>query len=429
MSSTIARPGWKGERAVKPTGPTQVARLLARHAFAWLVLANAVGVMLAALLLWPESNGWLGPMTYGRWLPLHLDWQLYGWCALPLVGVLLAWCLDVRHPRALAHAHLVLGAWSVALALGGWSWLTGVTSGKMFLEWHGWARPLLPVAMLLLWSVLAAHVWWRRDELSRRAVTARIAVLLALVLVPNALYWSAGREFYPSMNPDSGGATGSRLLASTLGIVAIYGFIAEVAGIARASRRKWYWGYFLVSALVCIGIEHGNTSHHDLIQIAGLATLLGWLPLAWMYWGGGMPAARRWWGAAFAWWLALVASGFWTFLPGVSERLKFTNGMVAHAHLAMAGLVTSANFAVLVELRGVKASRGFWLWQTACAVHVALLLTLGWLEVSSEPAVFLSSPWIQAIYAGRLAAGVLMLLASIQWWRCSMAQGECEVLR
>ena len=33
-----------------------------------------------------------------------------------------------------------------------------------------------------------------------------------------------------------------------------------------------------------------------------------------------------------------AATGFVIFLPGWSERLKFTNALVAHAHLAMAGL-------------------------------------------------------------------------------------------
>ncbi len=52
-----------------------------RHSLGWLVAANAIGVLLAMLLLQPELNDWLAPLTYGRWVPLHLDWQLYGWCA------------------------------------------------------------------------------------------------------------------------------------------------------------------------------------------------------------------------------------------------------------------------------------------------------------------------------------------------------------
>ena len=405
-----------------------ISHVVARHTFGWLAAGNAVGVLLAALLVWPALNSALGSWTYGRWIPLHLDWQLYGSCALPLVGVLLAWCVDVRHPQAVGQARIALGAWSLALALGGLSWLSGISSGKPFLEWHGWARPLLPVAMLFLWSLLSAHVWWRRDQFSQAGCAARIGLLIVLLVVPNAVHWAAGRDVYPSVNPDSGGATGARLLASTLGIVAIYGFIAEVLGISRKNRRAWYWGYFLCSVLVCIAIEHGDASHHETAQIVGLATLLGWLPLAWTYFGGsnGEPAARRWWAAAFGWWAALVLSGFWTFLPGVSERLKYTNALVGHAHLAMAGLVTCANIAVLVELRGLKALRHFWLWQGACVVQVAMLLALGWFEPDHWDDVFLAARWTQAIYAVRLLTGVALLGVSIVWWWQSLRGEKTE---
>jgi cytochrome c oxidase cbb3-type subunit 1 len=100
-----------------------VARTAARHSLFWLVAANAVGVWLAAVLVWPSLGDLISPLTYGRWMPLHLDWQLYGWCSLPLVAVLLRWCLDERHPHVRGHARAALAAWSGALrwaAPAGW---------------------------------------------------------------------------------------------------------------------------------------------------------------------------------------------------------------------------------------------------------------------------------------------------------------------
>jgi cbb3-type cytochrome oxidase subunit 1 len=38
------------------------------HALAWLVFGNAIGVMIAILLLAPSLNVWLGEWTYGRWM-------------------------------------------------------------------------------------------------------------------------------------------------------------------------------------------------------------------------------------------------------------------------------------------------------------------------------------------------------------------------
>ncbi len=394
------------------------AGIAARHALGWLVAANAVGVGLAALLLWPDLNDALGPLTYGRWVPLHLDWQLYGGCALPLVAVLLQWCLGERPPSGVAQARVAVGLWSLALLLGGVAWLGGGSSGKMFLEWHGWTRPLLPLAMVVLWAVLASHAWRRRGAPDRSGHAGRAAVLLVLLAVPGVLYWSAGRGVYPSVNPDSGGATGTRLLLSTLGIVVIFGLLAEILGLARRRSGPWFWGYAGFSALVGAAIEHGNASHHEAAEILGLATLLGWIPLAWFHFTGGqgVAAARRWWAAAYAWWVLLVVLGLLNFLPGFSERLKFTNAMVGHAHLAMAGLVTSANLAVLQELGAGRRFRRFWLWQIACAVQIAALAFLGWGELGHGAELFYSAPWTQAIYGLRLVAGLGMLGASVAWW-------------
>ena len=38
---------------------------------------------LSLLLLWPGLGDLFAPLTYGRWMPLHMNWQLYGWTALP----------------------------------------------------------------------------------------------------------------------------------------------------------------------------------------------------------------------------------------------------------------------------------------------------------------------------------------------------------
>ena len=444
----------KAQFAEGVDGRRMIGELTARHALGWLVAANAVGVLLAVELVWPAAGDALAPLTYGRWMPLHMNWQLYGWCSLPLVGVLLAWCVDARHPRARAHVRVALGAWSLALVLGGVAWLGGVTSGKLFLDWAGWARGALSVAMVVLWTVCAAHAWWRRGAEGEGWADALRGVFLAmLVAVPGLLYWAAGREVYPSVNPDSGGATGASLLGSTLGIVMIFGLLpvmlrvpvrvgekpkghllgdtlagggdgentgkCNLIGDTLVRGTGWYWWALAGSYGVFAVIDRGNASHHAWGQVAGLAVLIAWVPLAWVYfrkfkWEA---SAGRWLGAAFAWWLVLVVTGFLTFLPGLSERLKFTNGLVAHAHLAMAGLVTAVNFVVLRQMEPRTEPRGnFWAWQSACAVHVAALMILGWSEAESAGEFFRSEGWTQGLYGVRLAAGVVMLAASVRWW-------------
>lgn len=404
------------------TPPAVLARTAARHSLGWLVAANLVGVWLALGLLWPAAGDAIAPLTYGRWVPLHLDWQLYGWTALPVVGVLLAWFLDERDAAA---ARVAFAAWSVALALGGLSWLAGRTSGKLFLDWSGLARPLLPAALLVLWGVLGRALWRRWFEFGPRERWARFALLAALLPVPHVLFWSMGREVYPAVNPDSGGATGAALLGSTLGIVTIFLLLPALLRVPpRPGQfsviRKVAWGALAASWVVFAGIDHGHASHHAGAQIVALGLLLAWVPLLAVFWRAHAwsDAARPWLRAAVAWWALLVLSGWIDFLPGVSEAQKFTHGLVAHAHLAMAGLVTAVNAVMLTTLRGRAAPRGvFALWQAGCVVHIAALLGLGIVEQERAADLFRSEAWTQAVFALRLLGGAAMLAASWRWWQ------------
>lgn len=406
-----------------------VARVVRWHALGWLVAANAVGLWLAALLLWPAWGDALAPLSYGRWMPLHMNWHLYGWGAVPLVGLLFRWMLIPDHPNAVIHTHIALGAWSLALVLGGVSWLGGVSSGKLFLDWHGWARPGLSLAMLVLWTVLAAHVWWSWPRESGWQRWAKAGVVVGLVLVPPLMWWVAGREVYPAVNRDSGGATGAALLGSTLGIVGIFGALPRMLGVplsrnespAPARTERWFWVAFGFSVLGWLAIERGHSSHHDREQILGLGILLAWIPLLIWWWTrqAWASSARPWLRAALMWWALLVLTGWVTFLPEVSERLKFTNALVAHAHLAMAGLVTSVNGLILNQLDPARPlRRGMILWQVGAAVMVVVLMTMGWFERDHATAFFYQATWwVDAGYSIRLVAGMAMTVASVQLLR------------
>lgn len=410
-------------KAVHSGWDAELAQMVRRHALGWLVAANLVGGWLALVLVWPRAGDLIAPLTYGRWMPLHMNWQLYGWCAVPLIGVLMKWILMSGHPRTARHARLALAGWSLALFFGGLTWLGGTVSGKLFLDWHGGARLLLPAAMIGLWTVLAAHGWWSWRALNGCQRWARAGVLLGLAAVPSVMWWVTGREVYPAVNVDSGGATGAALLGSTLGIVGIFGVMPRMLGVAPpsagASRRAgWiFGGAYGVSVVIWLAINRGNSSHHDGEQILGLGALLAWVPLLIWWWRryAWCDGARPWMKAALIWWAVLVVSGWITFLPEISERLKFTNGLVAHAHLAMAGLVTSVNGVILNELNPARpVLRGFGWWQAGAAVMVGGLMVMGWFERDHAAGFFAGTWWVDAGYGLRLAAGVAMTLASVR---------------
>ncbi|MFT3830541.1 MAG: hypothetical protein QM691_12640 [Opitutaceae bacterium] len=457
-----------------PSPVSRLPDLVARFSVGWLVAGNLVGLLLATLLLWPTLGDALAPLTYGRWVPVHHNAQLYGWCALPLVGLLLRAFL-VPGRAADRHALLALGAWSVALAFGAYSWLHGEASGKLFLDWTGPARIAFPAALCVLWAVLAHHASrrlaadaragsgfmvagsevprggtsftaasWTQAAMSgvksasahphspfRNPHFLRFALVAALLLVPSVLHFSAGPRTFPPVNPDSGGATGVSLYGSTLGLLLVFAAMPWMVALplrTGARRTRLTWPALGAAFVVFAFANHGHGSHHDRDQIVTLGLLFLAPPLLARDWHRFVwkPEARGWLVAALAWGALLVADGWMTFLPGFSERLKFTNALVAHSHLAMAGLITSVNMVFLLHLgdaprvhRALGARPPFWLWQLAAAVHIAVLLALGWFEGANPALVLGGGGTVHLVYLIRLAAGAAMAVASV-WWLVAM---------
>jgi len=439
-----------GTVATTAAATTAAARqaLMARlsvHALGWLAVGNAVGLLLATLLLVPRLNTALAPLTYGRWVPLHLDLLLYGWCALPLVGLLLRLYLPAASPGRRSDRKpdrgplLALDLWSGSLAFSAVAWLAGAASGKPFLDQAGPARWLLVATLAVLWAVLAHG--WRHGRRAAAAEppavrAARLALLAALAAVPPLLAWASGPGVYPAIDPDSGGATGGSLLGSSLAVVAILWAFPWIAGgrprgdaARRARVNRQTLALLAAHAGLFALLDHGDHSHHEALQVAALATLGIWPPLlarhlrcfAW-------PRPLRPWLAALAGWGGLlVASAFVTFLPGVLERWKFTDALVAHAHLAMAGMATALLVAILGALDGAGAPGGlarvfarpipFALWQGGCLVYVLAMSVAGTLEGGDPALLYATPPPLAALYAARWVAGAAMLAASVAWLR------------
>src|ERR1035441_1551011 len=169
------------------------------HSLFWLVIANAIGVLLAILLLYPALNRLLGEWTYGRWIMVHMNLELYGWTSLPMAGFLFK-VYGVERGQLAQWCRPVLWVWSAALGVGAYSWLGGNSSGKLFLDWSGYARIFFPLAIGFLWVVLLVaflHAWGRLTALTR---ILQSAGLLILLLVPFVLYFASDPRVYPAFN-------------------------------------------------------------------------------------------------------------------------------------------------------------------------------------------------------------------------------------
>ncbi len=434
-----------------------------RHALGWLVFGNSAGLYLAMLLLYPSLQ--LADWTYGRWVPVHLNVQLYGWTSLPLVAWLLS-IYEVDRSRVSRWAPAAVWAWSAALALGVYHWLGGVTSGKIFLDWKGGALWALMAALVILWFVLAAAWQNRSAGWNKRRRLAALAGLIGLALVPASLILTSSPATYPPVDRTTGGPTGSSLLGSALVVVGLMLLLPRLAAKVRDGRDRppsgpceWkedsgscgyqtasndrdsstlhspdrcgerslpflkkipgIWIFFGVSWIVFGVTEAIGGTHHDVHQIGAMLFLLPWV--WWLPRDGSHfdwpEGSRSWRMAMFAWWGLLVVSGLWMYQPGVLDRLKFTQGLVAHSHLAMAGFTTSFCALLLVLLTGRRmgGAVSVVVWHVAALAMIVTLTVMGWGE-GAGPAWMSAQPaWRELGLVVRALSGGLMLAVSLLW--------------
>ena len=409
------------------------------HSLLWLVVANCVGVLLAAMLLFPGINNFIAPLTYsgatyGAWMPVHLNLQLYGWCSLPLIAFLIKTYGADRHPAA-SWVRSVLCLWSVALAIGAVSWLRGHSSGKLFLDFTGFPRVLFPLAMLALWAVLLYAFLANRHNFPNRLLPVRLAKvtgLLLLIIIPFILYAAASPAIYPPINPDTGGPTGASQLESTLIIIAVL-LLLPFGLVPRQRERPWQIKaatiVFIAETLLCLGLGRADVSHHRPVQWISLGSLLLWIPLIPAYYSVfAWHANTRIWRIAFlVWWSVLIPTGWMLFLPGVLDRFKFTDGLVGHSLLAMAGFVSSLLIFVMVQLLGddgwiFNARWSFLLWHISVFFYVVIMFVAGWQEGANPAFSIMPGTLRNGIYALRLLLGVFILISSADWlsWASSL---------
>jgi cytochrome c oxidase cbb3-type subunit 1 len=329
-----------------------------------------------------------------------------------------------RRPLAL-WCRPVLWVWSAALAVGTYSWLSGYSSGKLFLDWSGYARVLFPLAMLALWLLLAVAFVreWKAATIYARG--AKAAGLLLLLIVPFILFFASSPNYYPAINPDTGGPTGASQLESSLIIVAILLMLPFGLARRKAERSKAIaisWAIMVAEFLLCFVLGRADISHHRPAQFLSLGSLLIWIPLTPAYYAAFNWNAntRRWRIAFLCWWAALVLSGWVLFLPGILDHFKFTDGLVGHSLLAMAGFTSSLLIFVLVQLLGedgwiFNRTRSFYGWNVAVLGYVMLMTAAGWREGFDPTFTILPGVARHVIYILRLVVGGVMLAASLDW--------------
>jgi cytochrome c oxidase cbb3-type subunit 1 len=246
-----------------------------------------------------------------------------------------------------------------------------------------------------------------------------------LLVVPFLIYVAADPAIYPAVNPDTGGPTAASQLESSLAIVAIllmlpFGLTRRKPGSSKIVAISW--AVLVAESLLCATMGRADISHHVRSQYLSLGSLLVWLPLTPAYFAAfeWHAATRRWRLAFFWWWAALLITGWVFFLPGVLDHFKFTDGLVGHSFVAMAGFTSSLIIFVMVQLLGeggwiFNRTRSFYLWNGSVIAYIVIMTVAGWHEGFDPTFTIVPGTIRNFLYILRLVVGILMLLASLDW--------------
>jgi cytochrome c oxidase cbb3-type subunit 1 len=253
----------------------------------------------------------------------------------------------------------------------------------------------------------------------------KIMGLAVLLAVPFLIYIASSQKYYPAVNPDTGGPTGASQFESSLVIVAIllllpFGLAPRKSGHSRILFLSWI--ILLAESFLCAALGRTDISHHRPSQYLSLASLLFWIPLTPLYYAAFAwhPGTQRWSKALFGWWALLLVSGWILFLPGVLDHFKFTDGLVGHSFVAMAGFTSSLIIFLMVQLMGkggwiFNRSWSFYSWNASVLGYVVVMTIAGWREGFDPSFTIVPGPVRNLLYVLRFAVGVLMLAASVEW--------------
>lgn len=158
------------------------------------------------------------------------------------------------------------------------------------------------------------------------------------------------------------------------------------------------------------------------MQFISLGSLLVWVPLMPAYYSGFVwqKRSRLWLNATLFWWALLIPTGWCLFLPGVLDHLTFTDGLVSHSLMAMAGFCTSLLIVLLAVLLGedgviFDTRWAFYAWNGGTLAYVAAMIYAGWLEGYDPSFTMVPTATRDILYIIRLLCGIAMTAASLDW--------------
>lgn len=435
------------------TGPSLVdQQLVQAHGIASLVMllaAATFGIIASLELLYPDLDGGVSWLSWGRVRYAHTQGIMFGWLANAFFAFLYhaVPILTGRRVTSRTLGYWLFALWNLAVVTPGWVLvLSGVSQP---LEWAEF--PLVIDAVVVV-SLLLAAVQFLPGFFARRLESLYVSSWYILGgLVFTSLSYPMG-NLVPVFVPGAAGAAFSGLwihdavglFVTPLALAIIYFVIPASTGRPVYSHFLSMLGFWLLFFLYPL-----NGTHHYVFSVIPMPAQVGAVLASAllgvtvvivvanlflsMRGAGFLPAdpGLRFVGTGTFFYLIVSVQGAMQAQMAINQAVHFTDWVVGHSHLAMLGFASFAAAGGLVHawqrLPGVRynpraVDAAYWL-ITIGIVVMASDLTLAGLKQSELWRA--GAPWLASVQASQpywlvrtlsglvLAAGFISLLAGL----------------
>jgi cytochrome c oxidase cbb3-type subunit 1 len=439
----------------------RVVRQFAIMTVVWGVVGMAVGVLIAAQLLWPELNFDIPWLSYGRLRPLHTNAVIFAFGGSALFATSYYVVQRTSHARLFCDrlAAFTFWGWQVVIVLAAITLPLGYTQGKEYAELE-WPIDLLIAAVWVSYAIVFFGTLWKRKVPHIYVANwffGAFILTVALLHIVNSAVMPA--TFWKSYSAYAGAqdamvqwwyghnAVGFFLTAGFLGMM--YYFIPKQAGRPIYSYRLsvvHFWA--LIFTYMWAGPHHLHyTALPEWTQSLGMVFSLVLLAPSWGGMINGMMTLSGAWHklrddpilkfliVSLSFYGMSTFEGPMMSIKTVNALSHYTDWTVGHVHsgaLGWVGLISMGSLYYLIPrlYRGETAGRSemhsvrainlhFWVATIGIVLYIAAMWIAGvmqglmWRAVSEDGT--LTYTFVEGVkatypfYAIRLLGGVLYL--------------------
>jgi cytochrome c oxidase cbb3-type subunit 1 len=442
----------------------RVVRQFALATIVWGVVGMAVGVLIAAQLLWPELNFGIPWLSYGRLRPLHTNAVIFafGGCALFATSYYVV--QRTSHARLFGEklAAFTFWGWQAVIVAAAITLPLGYTSSKEYAELE-WPIDILIALVWIAYAVVFFGTLWKRKVAHIYVANwffGAFIITVALLHIVNSAAMPA--TFWKSYSAYAGAqdamvqwwyghnAVGFFLTAGFLGMM--YYFVPKQAGRPIYSYRLsvvHFWA--LIFTYMWAGPHHLHyTALPEWTQSLGMVFSLILLAPSWGGMINGMMTLSGAWHklrddpilkfliVSLSFYGMSTFEGPMMSIKTVNALSHYTDWTVGHVHsgaLGWVGLITMGSMYYLIprlfgrtEMHSVRAiSLHFWIATIGIVLYIAAMWIAGvlqglmWRAVSDDGT--LTYTFVESVkatypfYAIRLVGGLLYLsgMAVMAW--------------